>query len=100
LTPATTQLAPLPQAASRLVVQPQLSLQRRIRGDDSRRRRQPLEPCRHAVVVELGVIAHRGAVQLSVGDRSLPVDIRFHEHGNPLLAFVQGSAIGFGAHAN
>ena len=58
----TTLLAPLAQAAGRLVVQPQLSLQRRIRGDGGGGRRLRFEPSCHAVVVELVVIAHRSAV--------------------------------------
>ena len=59
----------------RRVLQPQVGLEPRDRGDRLRHRPVAVEPGRDAVVGELGVVADQGLVDVGTAPRSRPVAI-------------------------
>ena len=84
-------VAPADHPAGGLVLELELGGERRRGGDFGGRGPGPIKPCADAVVGQLRLIPHQGAMDLSVGDGSLWIDCELGDHRGAVLALVQGS---------
>ena len=76
------------------ILDPELLVEPRDRGEARGRGRGPVEPGGDAVVRELGAVPHPGAVDLGGGDRPVAADRHLDDGGQPRLVLTEGREIG------